>query len=203
MNNPFRLDDVARRIEPTMTWGGLQLPDATVGKARELCARARNRREVLDKWGGARRLQGGGGSSALFCGLPGSGKTAAAEAMASELAVPLFRIDLSGVVSKYIGETEKNLGKVFEAADRIDCVLYFDEADALFGKRSEVKDAHDRYANIEVSYLLQRLEAHDGRLTILATNHREAIDEAFARRFEQVIEFPSPESRDKSAVRDR
>ena len=127
----------------------------------------------------------------LFAGPPGTGKTMAAEALASELALPLYRIDLSQVVNKYIGETEKNLRRLFDAADTADVILFFDEADALFGKRTEVKDAHDRYANLEISYLLERMERFKG-LAILATNRKKDLDEAFLRRLRFVLEFPLP-----------
>ena len=147
---------------------------------------------MLNGWGFAGKLSQGRGCAALFTGPPGTGKTMAAEVIAGELGLDLFKIDLSTVISKYIGETEKNLERIFTAADRADAILLFDEADALFGKRSEVKDSHDRYANIETAYLLQRMEQYDG-VAILATNQREHLDEAFTRRLQFVVDFPFPD----------
>ncbi|MFY9512623.1 MAG: ATP-binding protein, partial [Rubrivivax sp.] len=145
---------------------------------------------VHHDWGTARAWNEGG-LSVLFCGPPGTGKTMAAEALATELALPMVRVDLSQVVNKYIGETEKNLRRIFDAAEAADHLLFFDEADALFGKRTEIKDAHDRYANIEVSYLLERMERFKG-LAVLATNRRKDLDEAFSRRLRFIVEFPLP-----------
>jgi SpoVK/Ycf46/Vps4 family AAA+-type ATPase len=147
---------------------------------------------VYESWGFGARLPRGRGISALFSGPSGTGKTMAAEVLAKHLKIDLYRIDLAGVVSKYIGETEKNLRNVFEAAEQTGAILFFDEADALFGKRSEVKDSHDRYANIEVNYLLQRMEDYRG-LAILCTNRRAALDRAFLRRLRFVVEFPFPD----------
>ena len=149
-----------------------------------------NLTRVHYEWGTARAWNEGG-LAALFAGPPGTGKTMAAEAIASALALPLYRIDLSQVVNKYIGETEKNLRQLFDAADSADVILFFDEADALFGKRTEVKDAHDRYANLEVSYLLERMERFKG-IAILATNRKRDLDEAFLRRLRFVVDFPLP-----------
>jgi vesicle-fusing ATPase len=149
-------------------------------------------------WGTARAWNEGG-LAALFAGPPGTGKTMASEAIAHELKLPLFRIDLSQVVNKYIGETEKNLKRLFDAADAADAILFFDEADALFGKRTEVKDAHDRYANLEISYLLERMERFKG-LAILATNRRKDMDEAFLRRLRFVIEFPLPGAPERQRI---
>ena len=143
-------------------------------------------------WGFDRKLSGGKGLSALFAGPPGTGKSMAAEVIAGELRLDLYKIDLAHIVSKYIGETEKNLDRVFRAAENATVVLFFDEADALFGKRSEVKDSHDRYANIEIAYLLQKMEEYEG-LAILATNLRQNLDEAFVRRLQFVVEFPFPD----------
>jgi SpoVK/Ycf46/Vps4 family AAA+-type ATPase len=151
------------------------------------------RARVLDEWGLARKLAPSYGVSALFAGAPGTGKTMAAEVIARELGLDVYKIDLSGLVSKFIGETEKNLERVFSEAESSNAILFFDEADAVFGKRSEVKDAHDRYANIETSYLLQRMEAYDG-VTILATNLRANLDEAFTRRLHAIIDFPFPDA---------
>jgi len=149
-------------------------------------------------WGAARAWSESG-LSVLFCGAPGTGKTMAAEAVAAELGLPLFRVDLSQVVNKYVGETEKNLKQIFDAAEASDVVLFFDEADALFGKRTEVKDAHDRFANIEISYLLERMERFKG-LAILATNRRKDLDEAFTRRLRYLVEFPMPTSAERARI---
>src|SRR6185369_7694969 len=150
-------------------------------------------RLVLDEWGFGARLPLGSGVNVLFSGPSGTGKTMAAQVVAGALGLDLYRIDLSRVVSKYIGETEKNLGTIFDEAQSSNAILFFDEADALFGKRSEVKDAHDRYANIEVAYLLQRIESYDG-VAIMATNLRQNIDEAFTRRLDFLVDFPFPET---------
>jgi hypothetical protein len=183
---------LTRRVQPVCTWGDLVVPDATAAQLRELCARVGLRSTVFDEWGFGAKLARGRGTTALFTGPPGTGKTTAAEVVAGELGVELFAIDLSTVVSKYIGETEKNLERIFTAAAASDAILLFDEADALFGKRSEVHDAHDRYANVETSYLLQRMEQYDG-VAILATNLRQNLDEAFTRRLQFVVEFPFPD----------
>jgi SpoVK/Ycf46/Vps4 family AAA+-type ATPase len=147
---------------------------------------------VLGTWGFGRKLSLGRGVSVLFAGPSGTGKTMAAEVIAGDLGLDLYRIDLSTIVSKYIGETERNLERVFTAAESANVILFFDEADAVFGRRSEVRDSHDRYANLEVAYLLQRMEQYDG-LAILATNLRENLDEAFVRRLEFVVTFPFPD----------
>jgi SpoVK/Ycf46/Vps4 family AAA+-type ATPase len=159
---------------------------------REIAAHVRQRAKVYERWGFAQKCARGLGISALFSGASGTGKTLAAEVLADELQLDLYRIDLSQVVSKYIGETEKNLRRVFDAAEEGGAILLFDEADALFGKRSEVKDSHDRYANIEVSYLLQRMEAYRG-LAILTTNRKDALDPAFLRRIRFIVQFPFPD----------
>jgi len=194
-----RLATLARRIEPACSWSDVVLPPDTTEQLRELCARVRLRSTVLYEWGFDAKLQRGRGTSALFTGPPGTGKTTAAEIVAAELGLDLFSIDLSAVVSKYIGETEKNLEQIFSAAAEADAILMFDEADALFGKRSEVHDAHDRYANIETSYLLQRMEQHEG-IAILATNLRENLDEAFTRRLQFVIDFPFPDDAQREGI---
>jgi SpoVK/Ycf46/Vps4 family AAA+-type ATPase len=157
-----------------------------------------NLTRVHYEWGTARAWSEGG-LAALFAGGPGTGKTMAAEVIAAELRLPLYRIDLSQVVNKYIGETEKNLRRLFDAADSADVILFFDEADALFGKRTEVKDAHDRYANLEISYLLERMERFKG-LAILATNRKKDLDEAFLRRLRFVVEFPLPDAADRLRI---
>ena len=187
------LEALAQRIEPVAGWDDLVLPDAQRLTLREVAAHVRQRATVYESWGFAGRGSRGLGISALFAGASGTGKTLAAEVLAHALHLDLYRIDLSSVVSKYIGETEKNLRRVFDAAEEGGAILLFDEADALFGKRSEVKDSHDRYANIEVSYLLQRMEAYRG-LAILTTNLRSALDTAFLRRIRFIVQFPFPDS---------
>jgi SpoVK/Ycf46/Vps4 family AAA+-type ATPase len=169
------------------------LPESQRQTLREVALQVRQRGKVYGSWGFGAKDARGLGISALFSGQSGTGKTMAAEVLANELRLDLYRIDLSGVVSKYIGETEKNLRRVFDAAEEGGAVLLFDEADALFGKRSEVKDSHDRYANIEVSYLLQRMEAYRG-LAILTTNMKDALDPAFSRRIRFVVQFPFPDA---------
>jgi hypothetical protein len=186
-----RLDRLAQRIEPKATWEDLVLPDEPLRLLHEIADQVRQRSKVYDDWGFRRKMSRGFGISALFAGESGTGKTMAAEVIANELSLDLYRIDLSAVVSKYIGETEKNLRRVFDAAEDGGVILLFDEADALFGKRSEVKDSHDRYANIEVNYLLQRMEAFQG-LAILATNMKSALDQAFMRRLRFIVNIPFP-----------
>lgn len=189
-----RLATLARRIEPVAGWTDLVLPGPTREHLADLCAQVRLRPVVRESWGFAFH-----GANALFTGPPGTGKTTAAEVIAGDLGLDLFAIDLSAVVSKYIGETEKNLDAIFSAAAETDAILLFDEADALFGKRSEVHDAHDRYANIETSYLLQRMERYEG-IAILATNLRQNLDEAFTRRLRFVIEFPFPAEEQRAGI---
>jgi len=159
----------------------------------------RQRPRVLDEWGIGRKLASSRGVTILFAGPPGTGKTMAAEVIAGELGLDLYKIDLSTVISKYIGETEKNLERIFNEAETSNAILFFDEADSLFGKRSEVRDSHDRYANIEISYLLQRMEAYDG-VTMLATNLRANLDEAFTRRLQFAVDFPFPEEADRLRI---
>ena len=170
-----------------------------MGILQTIAQHVRQRARVYDDWGFAEQSNRGLGLSALFAGPSGTGKTLAAEILANELRLDLFRIDLSAVVSKYIGETEKNLRRVFDAAEEGGAVLLFDEADALFGKRSEVKDSHDRYANVEISYLLQRMEAYRG-LAILTTNMKEALDPAFLRRLRFVVQFPFPDQAQRAEI---
>jgi hypothetical protein len=196
------LDTLAERIEPGFGWDDIVLPAGVRQDLEALVAQVRHRAEVYGRWGFARRLPRGRGVSALFAGPSGVGKTMAAEVIARDLDLDLYRIDLSGVISKYIGETEKNLRRVFDAAEGAGAVLFFDEADALFGKRTEVKDSHDRYANIEVSYLLQRMETYTG-LAILATNLKRHLDEAFLRRLRYVIDFPFPDASLRRAIWER
>jgi vesicle-fusing ATPase len=184
------LGNLAQAVQPRFALNELMLPPAQATQLDEIIAAMRNLTRVHHDWGTARPWNEGG-LAVLFAGPPGTGKTMAAEAIAHQLELPLYRIDLSQVVNKYIGETEKNLRRLFDAADAADLILFFDEADALFGKRSEVKDAHDRYANLEISYLLERMERCKG-LTILATNRRKDLDEAFLRRLRFAIEFPLP-----------
>jgi hypothetical protein len=192
------LSDLGRRIVPTATWQDLVLPPEPEAALRAVAEAARARATV-DGWGPARHGARGDGLAVLFAGPSGTGKTLAAEVLAGALDLDLWRIDLSGVVSKWIGETEKNLRRVFDAAEAGGAVLFFDEADALFGKRTEVKDAHDRYANVEIAYLLQRMEAYRG-LSILATNLRANLDQAFLRRLRFVIDLPFPDEQARRAI---
>ena len=194
-----RLDGLAERIDCATGWDDLVLPEAQTRTLRAVAGQLRQRTTVYDRWGFGQRNSRGLGISALFAGPSGTGKTLAAEVLANELDLDLYRIDLSSVVSKYIGETEKNLRRVFDAAEESGAILLFDEADALFGRRSEVKDSHDRYANIEVSYLLQRMEAYRG-LAILTTNARSALDPAFLRRLRFVVEFPFPDTDQRAEI---
>lgn len=191
-----RLESLAQRIESRMGWGDLVLGAEPKETLRELVVQVRRRALVHERWGFAEKGSRGLGISALFAGVSGTGKTLAAEVLANELQLDLYRIDLAALISKYIGETEKNLSQVFDAAEGGGVVLLFDEADALFGKRSEVKDSHDRYANVEISYLLQRMEAFQG-LAILTTNMKSSLDSAFLRRLRSVVDFafPGPEER--------
>ncbi len=186
-----RLDVLAQRLEPKATWDDLVLPAAESGLLRQIAAQVAFRNQVYGDWGFARKMNRGFSISALFAGDSGTGKTMAAEVIANALRLNLYRIDLSAVVNKYIGETEKNLRRLFDAAESGGAILFFDEADALFGRRSEVKDSHDRYANIEINYLLQRIESYRG-LAILATNMKSALDTAFLRRLRFVVNFPFP-----------
>ncbi len=194
-----QLDLLAERLEPRAGWEDLVLPEPQMAALRMLVSQARNRMTVYERWGFARSGRRGLGLSALFAGASGTGKTLAAEVLASELELDLYRIDLSGVVSKFIGETEKNLKQVFDAAEQGGVVLLFDEAEALFGKRSEVKDSHDRYANIEVGYLLQRMESFQG-VAILTTNVKASLDKAFQRRLRFTVEFPYPGATEREAI---
>jgi AAA+ superfamily predicted ATPase len=194
-----KLDDLAQRIEATSTLDDLVLPERQKDILKEIAAHLRQKLIVYQKWGFAQKSSRGLGLSALFSGQSGTGKTMAAEVLAKEFNLDLYRIDLSAVVSKYIGETEKNLRKIFDAAETGGVILLFDEADAIFGKRTEVKDSHDRHANVEVSYLLQRMEAYQG-LAILTTNMKNALDSAFLRRIRFVIPFPFPDEKSRSEI---
>ncbi|MCT9078360.1 ATP-binding protein [Streptomyces fulvoviolaceus] len=193
------MDELGRRIEPQAGWDDLVLHERQTSVLREIVAHVRQRATVHQEWGFAATLRRGLGVTAMFAGGSGTGKTLAAEVMAKELGLDLFVIDLSQVVSKYIGETEKNLRRVFDAAERGGALLLFDEADALFGKRSEVKDSHDRYANLEVSYLLMRMEAYRG-LAVLTTNMKNALDTAFLRRIRFVVDFPFPAEHERAEI---
>lgn len=193
------MDELGRRIEPQAGWDDLVLHERQTGVLREIVAHVRQRATVHQEWGFGATLRRGLGVTAMFAGGSGTGKTLAAEVMAKELGLDLFVIDLSQVVSKYIGETEKNLRRVFDAAERGGALLLFDEADALFGKRSEVKDSHDRYANLEVSYLLMRMEAYRG-LAVLTTNMKNALDTAFLRRIRFVVDFPFPAEDERAEI---
>src|SRR6202030_1528107 len=193
------LDNLAQWIKPTATWDDLVLSETQRRLLRHLTDHVHQRSIVYQDCGFASKGSRGLGISALLAGPSGTGKTMAAEVLANELRLDLYRIDLSQVVSRYIGETEKNLRRIFDAADEGAAVLLFDEADALFGKRTDVKDSHDRYANIEVSYLLQRMEAYHG-LAILTTNRKSALDQAFLRRLRFVVEFPFPEAAQRAEI---
>ncbi|MCX5422296.1 AAA family ATPase [Streptomyces sp. NBC_00078] len=200
--NGAGLDRLARRVEPGVAWDDLVLPPHTHRRLRELALRARHREQVLGQWG----MRPGGGRGrgviALFAGESGTGKTMSAEVVAADLGMDLYVVDLSTVVDKYVGETEKNLERIFTEASAVNAVLLFDEADAIFGKRSEVKDAHDRHANIESAYLLQRMESFDG-IAVLTTNLRANLDDAFTRRLDVVADFPVPDAGQRLALWER
>ncbi len=187
-----KIADLARKISPVYGWDDIVLAPDRLAQLRELCQQVRLHHRVFDRWGFAKKHPRGQGLSALFAGPPGTGKTMAAEILAGDLDMDLYKIDLSRVVSKYIGETEKNLGQLFAEAAQSNAILFFDEADALFGKRTEVKDSHDRYANIEINYLLQKIEEYEG-MVILATNQRGHVDDAFTRRLRFHVDFPFPD----------
>ena len=200
--NAAGLERLARRVEPGAGWDDLILPRAVELQLREIGARARHRDQVIGEWRMGHAAARGRGVTTLFAGDSGTGKTMSAEIIAGDLGLDLYVIDLSTVIDKYIGETEKNLDRIFTEADGVNGVLLFDEADALFGKRSEVKDARDRYANVEVAYLLQRMERFDG-IAILTTNLRANVDEAFTRRLDAIVDFPLPEEEDRLRLWER
>lgn len=187
-----KLASLTQKITSQYIWKDIVLPGEALGQLQAICDRVKYRHRVFDQWGFEQKFSLGKGLNALFSGSSGTGKTMAAEIIANELQLDLYKIDLSRVVSKYIGETEKNLGKIFQEAETSNAILFFDEADALFGKRSEVKDAHDRYANIETGYLLQKMEEYEG-ISILATNLKKNMDDAFLRRLQFIVEFPFPD----------
>jgi hypothetical protein len=193
------LDVLVQKLDLKSTWDDIVLPENSLRLLRQIANQVKFRSKVYDGWGFRKKMNRGLGINALFVGESGTGKTMAAEVIANELHLHLYRIDLSGVVSKYIGETEKNLRRVFDAAEDGGAILFFDEADALFGKRSEVKDSHDRYANIEINYLLQRMESYNG-LAILATNKKSALDEAFTRRLRFIVQFPFPGVKERRVI---
>jgi AAA+ superfamily predicted ATPase len=194
-----RLSNLARKIKPLFRWEDIVLPTDPAQMLKEIVQQVRNRSLVFEKWGFDKKLSYGKGLNIIFAGPSGTGKTMSAEIIAGELKMDLYKIDLSNMVSKYIGETEKNLERIFNEAGESNAILFFDEADSIFGKRSEVKDAHDRYANIETGYLLQKMEEYDG-IVILATNLRKNLDDAFIRRMHFMIEYPFPEEEDRFQI---
>ena len=187
-----KLGDLASRIPAAYDWEDVVLPDAQKKLLKQACAHILHQHQVYYRWGFDKKISYGRGLSILFAGAPGTGKTMCAQVIARQLNMELYKINLSQIVSKYIGETEKNLRSVFQEARHASCILFFDECDALFGKRSEVKDSHDRNANVEVAYLLQQIEEYDG-VCVLATNLIGNIDAAFLRRITYVVHFPFPE----------
>jgi hypothetical protein len=194
-----KLSSLAQRIKPIYSWDMIILPSDQMSQLEEICSQVKHKSIVYGDWGFNNRLSLGKGLNALFWGPSGSGKTMAAEVIARDLSLELYKIDVSQIISKYIGETEKNLSAMFAEAETSNSILFFDEADALFGKRSEVKDAHDRYANVETSYLLQKMEEYEG-IVILATNLLQNIDEAFIRRLQYSVQFPFPEKEQREMI---
>jgi len=194
-----KLSELALKITPKFCWQDIVLPKDKLAQLKEICNQIKYRHIVYGEWGFNKKCSTGKGLNVLFSGSSGTGKTMAAEILANELKLELYKIDLSQVVSKYIGETEKNLNRIFKEAQTSNAILFFDEADALFGKRSEVKDAHDRYANIEIGYLLQKMDEYEG-ITILATNMRQNIDDAFIRRMQFIVEFPFPDEKHRELI---
>jgi SpoVK/Ycf46/Vps4 family AAA+-type ATPase len=194
-----KLGELAARLPPGYQWSDLVVPPKQAEQLQSISAYLRHRDRVLSEWGYERTVSRTQGLKVLFAGESGTGKTMGAQVIAAELGLEIFRVDLATTVSKYIGETEKNLDRIFGAAEGSNAILFFDEADALFGKRSETSDSHDRYANIEVAYLLQKMEGYPGAV-ILATNFRRNIDDAFIRRLDFVIDFPFPEKEDRRRI---
>jgi hypothetical protein len=194
-----KLTSLARRIEPKYCWQDIVLPKDQMSQLLEIVSQVKHRQIVMGNWGFGRKISLGRGLNALFSGSSGTGKTMAAEVIGNELDLDIYKIDLSAVVSKYIGETEKNLARLFDEAEHSNAILFFDEADALLGKRSEVKDAHDRFANIEIAFLLQKMEEYEG-ITILATNLKKNLDEAFIRRIQFIIDFPLPNTAHREKI---
>ena len=194
-----RLTSMAQRIVPLFSWKDIILPDDRLEQLHEIATQILHQHIVYEDWGFGSKVSLGRGVTSLFAGQSGTGKTMAAEIIARDLGLELYKIDLSSLISKYIGETEKNLSRVFDEASDSNCILFFDEADAVFGKRTEVRDSHDRYANVEVSYLLQKMEEYDG-VVVLASNLRSNLDEAFLRRMKSIIEFPFPEEEDRQRI---
>jgi SpoVK/Ycf46/Vps4 family AAA+-type ATPase len=194
-----KLATLAQKIDPHYTWADIVLPATALGQLHDLCHQVAHRAQVYETWGFGRKLALGKGLHALFTGPPGTGKTMAADILAGALGLDLYKIDLATVVSKYIGETEKNLARIFAEAATSNALLFFDEADALFGKRTEVRDAHDRYANLEISYLLQKMDEYEG-VVILATNLRQNMDKAFVRRLHFIIDFPAPDMEQRRRI---
>lgn len=194
-----KLNKLSSKIKKTYTWDMLVLPADQMSQMKEICNQVKFRSLVYESWGFEKRLSLGKGLNVLFSGPPGSGKTMAAEVIANEIGLEIYKVDVSQIVSKYIGETEKNLSEIFAEAETSNAILFFDEADALFGKRSEVKDAHDRYANVEISYLLQQMEEYTG-IVILATNLNQNIDDAFLRRLHFNVAFPFPEKEQRKLI---
>jgi hypothetical protein len=199
LHSSRKLATLGRKIKPHHTWSDIVLPVDRLRQLQEICNSMKYRSLVYDRWGFDRKLSLGKGLNVLFAGPSGTGKTMAAGIMAAELGLDLYKIDLSTIVSKYIGETEKNLARIFAEAESSNAILFFDEADALFGKRSEVRDSHDRYANIEINYLLQKMEEHEG-VAVLATNFRKNMDDAFVRRMHFTVEFPFPNEADRRRI---
>jgi SpoVK/Ycf46/Vps4 family AAA+-type ATPase len=195
------LASLAHKIEPVYDWKDIVLPEDALAQLREICKRVEHREQVMHTWGFGQKLSLGKGISALFAGPSGTGKTMAADIIARELNLDLYKIDLSTVVSKYIGETEKNLDRIFAAAENSNAIVFIDECDSLMGKRSEVRDAHDRYANIEIAYLLQKMEEYEG-IVILATNLRQNLDESFTRRLTFTVHFQFPDEHDRRRIWD-
>jgi SpoVK/Ycf46/Vps4 family AAA+-type ATPase len=199
MQTEHQLTEKAKKLSPRYRWDDLILPRDQVAQLRSACNHVKYKHIVYGEWGYDRKLSYGKGISMLFAGPPGTGKTMSAEIIANDLQLEIYKIDLSQVVSKYIGETEKNLNHLFNEAQKSNAILFFDEMDALFGKRSDVKDAHDKYANLETAFLLQKMEEYKG-ISVLASNHLHNIDEAFLRRINYIIRFPFPDAEHRELI---